>query len=56
MQVIEIKPQLEKVLNLPPGALTKEIELTQHLLELFTKYQISCDLLSYDDADGVVRG
>merc|ERR1711904_580362 len=29
MLIIEIKPQLEKVLNLPSGALTKEIALTQ---------------------------
>jgi hypothetical protein len=33
--VIQIKPQLEKVLNLEPDALTKEIRLTQDLMELF---------------------
>lgn len=38
--VIQIKPQLEKLLNLPYGALTKEIQLTQYLLELFIKYQV----------------
>lgn len=46
--VIQIKPQLEKLLNLPNDALTKEIRLTQDLLELFIKYQIPSDLLSYD--------
>eukprot|EP01063_Lacrimia_lanifica_P028422 TRINITY_DN414_c0_g2_i1.p1 TRINITY_DN414_c0_g2~~TRINITY_DN414_c0_g2_i1.p1 ORF type:complete len:1096 (+),score=281.01 TRINITY_DN414_c0_g2_i1:53-3340(+) len=45
--VIQVKPQLEKVLNLPPDALTKEIKLTQQLLDLFTKYHIASDLLSY---------
>lgn len=54
--VIEIKPQLEKVLNLPPGSLTKEIALTQGLSELFIKYQIPPDLLSYDgDKDKSTR-
>ena len=46
--VIQIKPQLEKVLNLPPDSLTKEIQLTQDLMEMFIKYQISPDLVSYD--------
>lgn len=45
--VIQIKPQLEKLLHLPPDALTKEIRLTQDLLELFVKYNIPSDLLSY---------
>lgn len=45
--VIQIKPQLEKVLNLPPDSLTKEIQLTQDLMEMFIKYQIPSDLLSY---------
>jgi len=44
--VIQIKPQLEKVLKLPEDGLTKEIKLTQDLLELFIKYQIPSDLLS----------
>eukprot|EP01064_Diplonema_japonicum_P021011 TRINITY_DN3055_c0_g1_i1.p1 TRINITY_DN3055_c0_g1~~TRINITY_DN3055_c0_g1_i1.p1 ORF type:complete len:924 (+),score=285.24 TRINITY_DN3055_c0_g1_i1:65-2773(+) len=47
MCVVQIKPQLEKVLNLTPDSLTKEIKLTQDLLELFIKYQIPSDLLSY---------
>ena len=46
--VIQIKPQLEKLLNLPEGALTKEIELTQTLMDLFVEHQIPSDLLSYD--------
>merc|ERR1719393_1131242 len=33
--VLQLKPQLERVLNLPPEALTKEIQLTQQLLDLF---------------------
>lgn len=45
--IIQIKPQLEEVLNLPLDSLTKEIRLTQDLIELFTKYQIPSDLLSY---------
>jgi len=48
---IEIKPQLEKVLKLPAGSLTKEITLTQDLMTLFTEYQISSDLLCYDGQD-----
>merc|ERR1712217_941623 len=47
--VIHIKPQLEKVLNLPDDSLTKEIKLTQELMQLFIKYQISSDLLSYSE-------
>ena len=45
--VVQIKPQLERVLNLPPDALTKELELTQDLLEIFIKYQVSPDLLAF---------
>ncbi len=36
--VIQIKPQLEKVLNLPSNSLTKEIKLTQDLMQLFIQY------------------
>jgi hypothetical protein len=46
--IVQIKPQLEKVLNLPPDALTKEIQLTQDLMKLFIEYQIPSDLLSYE--------
>ena len=47
--VLPIKPQLEVVLKLPSDILTKEIRLTQDLLELFIKYQIPSDLLSFDE-------
>ncbi|MFO0547088.1 MAG: hypothetical protein U0271_01805 [Polyangiaceae bacterium] len=46
--IIQIKPQLERLLKLPPDSLTKEIKLTQELLKLFIEYQIPSDLLSYD--------
>jgi len=46
--VVQLKPQLEKLLGLPPDALTKEIGLTQDLLSLFIDYQIPSDLLSFD--------
>jgi hypothetical protein len=46
--VIQIKPQLEKLLGIPDDSLTKEIKLTQDLLSLFIEYQIPSDLLSYD--------
>eukprot|EP00026_Physarum_polycephalum_P001947 Phypoly_transcript_01950.p1 GENE.Phypoly_transcript_01950~~Phypoly_transcript_01950.p1 ORF type:complete len:961 (+),score=229.34 Phypoly_transcript_01950:117-2999(+) len=46
--VIQIKPQLEKLLKLPQDSLTKEIQLSQDLLNLFIKYQIPSDLVSYD--------
>lgn len=45
--VVQIKPQLEKLLNLPDDSLTKEIRLTQDLMDLFIKYQIPSDLISY---------
>merc|ERR1719183_2010952 len=48
--VIQIKPQLETVLNLPEDSLAKEIKLTQDLMQLFIKYQIPSDLLSFDAA------
>jgi hypothetical protein len=46
VRLIQLKPQLEKLLGLPEGALTKEIELTQQLMSLFVEYQITSDLLS----------
>jgi len=46
--IIQIKPQLEKLLALPNDSLTKEIRLTQDLMEMFIKYQIPSDLISYD--------
>lgn len=56
--VLQVKPQLEKLLNLPVDALTKEIRLTQKLLDLLQTYQIPSDLLSYDgpqDAEPPVK-
>ena len=38
--VIQIKPQLEKLLNLDNDSLTKEIQLTQDLQQLFIEYQV----------------
>jgi hypothetical protein len=46
--IIQIKPQLEKVLKLPDDSLTKEIALSEDLLNLFIEYQIPVDLLSYN--------
>jgi hypothetical protein len=46
--VIQIKPQLEELLGLPHDSLTKEMKLTQDLMELFVDYQVPSDLLSYD--------
>ena len=49
--MIQIKPQMEKLLNLPKDSLSKEIELTEDLQDLFITYQIPSDLLSYDGKD-----
>ena len=43
-------PPPRQVLNLPEDALTKEIKLTQDLMDLFITYQIPTDLLSFDEA------
>ena len=51
--VVQLKPQLEVLLGLPPDALTKEIRLTQDLLSLFIEYQIPSDLLSFDGSSDV---
>jgi hypothetical protein len=53
--VVQIKPQMERVLRLTSEALTKEIRLTQDLLELFIQYQIPSDLLSYGGAESAGR-
>lgn len=47
--VIQVKPQLEQLLKLPDDSLTKEIKLTQDLMQLFIRYQIPSDLLSFSD-------
>ena len=49
--IIQIKPQLEKILNLPNDSLTKEIQLTSDLMDLFISYQVPSDVLSYDGDD-----
>jgi hypothetical protein len=49
--VVQIKPQLEKLLGLPDGALTKEIQLTEDLMSLFVEYQVPSDLLTFDGPD-----
>jgi len=54
--VLQVKPQLEKVLKLPADSLTKEIRLTQDLLELFMKYQISSDLISFEGDVNLTKG
>jgi hypothetical protein len=61
--IIQIKPQLEKLLGLSEGSLTKEIKLTEDLMELFVEYQIPSDLLTCDfvpdgdiDIDGDIDG
>jgi len=46
--VIQIKPQMERLLGLPEGALTKEMKLTEDLTELFIEYQVPSDLVSCD--------
>ena len=46
--ILQLKPQLEKLLRLQAGSLTKEIALTEKLLELFIEYQIPSDLLAFD--------
>lgn len=51
--VIQLKPQLELLLGLPDKSLTKEIQLTQDLMELFVEYQIPSDLLSYEGGSDV---
>jgi hypothetical protein len=54
--VIQIKPALEKLLNLPDDSLTKEIALTQDLLQLFMEYQIPSDQLSYGGDKNAAAG
>ena len=49
LSIIEVKPQLERVLNVPPEILSQEIKLTQQLMELIIKYNIPADLLSYPE-------
>ena len=53
--VIQIKPQLERVLGLYPNSLNKEIALTQDLIKLFVEFHISTDLLSYDSTHDIIE-
>ncbi|KAI8816120.1 uncharacterized protein EV422DRAFT_509988 [Fimicolochytrium jonesii] len=46
---IDIKPQLESLFNLPSDAPTKEIKLTQDLMQLFIEHQIPSDLLRFEE-------
>jgi hypothetical protein len=46
--VIQIKPQLEKLLGLSADGLTKEIQLTQDIMSLFVEYQVPSDLMTFD--------
>ena len=51
--VVQLKPLMERVLNLPPNSLSKEIKLTHSLIELFVTHDISSEMLCYDaDVDG----
>lgn len=45
--VVQVRPALERLLNLPYGSLTKEVALTHSLMDLFVEYQLPSDLLSY---------
>lgn len=47
LAVVEVKPQLEYLLNLSVGSLTKEVQLTQDLIKLFVDYQMPPDMLTY---------
>ena len=58
MCVVQVKPQMEAVLNLPAGSLVQEIELGHDLTDLFAEHHIPSDLLGYkpdsfEDADAV---
>ncbi|KAJ3160463.1 hypothetical protein HDU88_007963 [Geranomyces variabilis] len=50
--VVDIKPHLELLLNLPPDSLTKEIELAEDLEHLLIQHHIPSDLLRFDVAAG----
>ena len=48
MTTINIQSNLEKVLNIKQGSLTKEIRMKTSIMKLLMKYQIPTDLLKYD--------
>lgn len=52
--IVQVKPALEAVLNLPDDSLTKEIKLSQRLMSHLVTYQIPSDQLS-SDIDGPAK-
>jgi len=52
--IIQVKPQLEALLDLPPNSLIKEIKLSQDLMSLFVEFQIPPSLVSYDGDVGAI--
>jgi hypothetical protein len=44
---LQIRPQIEKILKLPPDSLYQNIKLSDDIIEIILKYQISSDLLAY---------
>ena len=51
--VVQVKPQLEAVLNLPAGALTKEIELSSQLMDFLQTYSVPTDVLSFEGEEAL---
>eukprot|EP01063_Lacrimia_lanifica_P004721 TRINITY_DN1268_c0_g1_i5.p1 TRINITY_DN1268_c0_g1~~TRINITY_DN1268_c0_g1_i5.p1 ORF type:complete len:1085 (+),score=314.56 TRINITY_DN1268_c0_g1_i5:69-3323(+) len=49
---VPIKPQLERAVGLPVGALDKDIALTRELLDLVQTCHIPTELLAYDSRTG----
>ena len=45
--IVQIKPNLERLLNLHSGSLTKEVKMCQELMTLFIQHQIPSDQLKY---------
>uniref|UniRef100_A0A0G4FHG3 Uncharacterized protein n=1 Tax=Chromera velia CCMP2878 TaxID=1169474 RepID=A0A0G4FHG3_9ALVE len=46
--VVQVRPQLERLLLLPEGSLVKQVELVEDLMNLLIEHQFPSDLLSYD--------
>lgn len=46
--VIQVQPHLERLLNLPDGALSKEVLLVEEILDLYQKHNVSSDLLAFE--------
>merc|ERR1712167_76353 len=47
--IVQVLPQVEKILNLPRGSLNKNLEIGENIMTLLTEYNISPDLLSVDE-------